>query len=63
MYDLDRRVEFNEPTVREVVASLMKLPLDMKVHFNGCDSGFLHVDSENSCCSFDDGDLEDAYEK
>ena len=63
MYDIDKRVELNESSVREVIASLMKLPLDMKVRFNGCGSGFIHVDTESNCCSFDDDELSEEYEE
>ena len=63
MYDLNKRVELSSPAVKDVLDSLMKLPTDMKVHFNGVDSGFLHVDSENNCCSFDDSELAEEYGK
>ena len=61
MFDKRRRVEFSHASVAEVIAELSKLPGDCKVNFNGCANGFLHVNTEESICFFDDDALNDIY--
>ena len=63
MFDKSKRREFVQASVAEVIAELSKLPGDCKVHFNGSDWGFLHVNTEGSICSFDDSALEESYEE
>lgn len=63
MFDINKRKEFFQPTVAEVIEALSELPKDTKVYFNGCHQGYLHVEKNRNVCSFDDSALEEDYEE
>ena len=59
MFDINKRKEFCEPTVAEIIEALQELPADMTMCFCGTSVGYLHVDTEENICSFDYSDLSD----
>ncbi|MCM1215965.1 MAG: hypothetical protein NC548_15770 [Lachnospiraceae bacterium] len=63
MYDIDKRREMKDATVKEVMEILKELPEDAKVHFNGDNYGYIHIEADNSVISFDDSSLDDLYDE
>lgn len=43
MFDKNKRKEFNEVAVGDILAYLQKLPKNAKVLFNGHTNGYIHV--------------------
>ena len=62
MYDLKSRVECKDFTVGELIDYLKGLKPDTKVLFNGDNYGFIHVEEDCSCISFDDNGLDGLYD-
>ena len=61
MFDKNKRKEFNEVTIGDILAYLQKLPKNAKVLFNGDTNGYIHVMQDESAISFDDNSLEYLY--
>lgn len=62
MFNRNIRLECKDFTVGELVDYLMRLKQDTKVLFNGDNYGFIHVEDDYSCISFDDASLDDLYD-
>lgn len=61
MFDKNKRKEFNEVTIGDILAYLQKLPKNAKVLFNGDANGYIHVTQDESSISFDADPLEYLY--
>lgn len=63
MYDINKRREMKDATVKDVKEILEGLPDDAKVYFNGDNYGYIHIEDDNSVISFDDSSLDDMYDE
>ena len=61
MYDINKRKELHNATVKDVMEILEELPEDAQVVFDGDEYGYIHVEKDLSVVSFDSSSLDDDY--
>ena len=61
MYDINKRKELYNATVKDVMEILAELPEDAQVVFDGDEYGYIHIEKDLSVVSFDSSGLDDDY--
>lgn len=61
MFDINKKRQFNKPTVREVIQELEKLNPEADLCVIGDDQFFLHVEEDGTVASFDTEEMNDEY--